>query len=96
MALTISERKDNLVGRKRQNTAKITFPNPYVALGIPFDPADLGIKVPENVVIDPTATYEFSYDRTNKKIQVWVRATGAEAGAIDLSAVSTYVTVVGS
>ena len=34
---------------------------------------------------DCNATYRFEYDRTNKKVLAYVNATGAEAGAIDLS-----------
>lgn len=66
----------------------IAFPNPYTVGGEALDPAD---HLPAGAVLlgamcDANATYTFQFDRTNSKVLVFVNSTGAEAGAIDLSA----------
>lgn len=65
----------------------IAFANPYTVGGEALDPDD---HLPEGAVClgamgDANATYHFKYDRTNKKVLAYVNATGAQAGAIDLS-----------
>jgi hypothetical protein len=65
----------------------IDFPNPYTVGGEPFDVTDF---VPEGgsvefVVGYRNNTYSFEYNYEAETIQVFVVATGVEAGAIDLS-----------
>lgn len=65
----------------------IAFPNPYTVGGEALDPAD---HIPPDAVLinsmgDCNNLYTFRFDRTNEKVLVFVNATGAEAGAIDLS-----------
>lgn len=63
----------------------------YPSGGMPFDP-----KAEASMFSDPSAvfvnaqstTYDAWYNHADKKIVVRVTATGAEAGAIDLSAVN--------
>jgi hypothetical protein len=65
----------------------IAFPNPYAVGGEALDWEDY---LPEGAVLhgamcDANASYHYQYDRTNKKVLAYVNATGAQAGAIDLS-----------
>ncbi len=65
----------------------LAFPNPYTPGGEALDPTD---HVPPDAEIintmgDCNDLYTFRFDRTNEKVLVFVNATGAEAGAIDLS-----------
>ena len=77
----------------------IAFPNPYNAGG---ESLNWATYLPEGAVLhgamcDANATYHLQYDRTNKKVLVYINATGAEAGAIDLSLlVDMVVTFVGA
>jgi hypothetical protein len=80
-------------GTTRQEEARfyvpvtIAFPNPYTVGGEPFDVTDF---VPEGAVVEFVVgyrndTYNFEYNYESETIQVFVVATGLEAGAIDLS-----------
>jgi hypothetical protein len=65
----------------------IAFPNPYTVGGEPFDPEDY---MPSGGVLEFAMgylnnTYRFEYNTEAQTIQVFVVATGVEAGAIDLS-----------
>jgi len=71
----------------------IAFPNPYSVGG---EALDWETYLPEGAVLhgamcDANATYHLQYDRTNKKVLVYVNATGAQAGAIDLSGLTGMV-----
>lgn len=49
-----------------------------------------------SVVLDPSATYSYVFDKANKKIIFLVTATGAELTATtDISAVVIYGTLIG-
>lgn len=69
----------------------LAFDNSYLTGGEPI-PATFATYFPGGIqamFIQPTATYEFSYDSAAKTIQAWVRATGAQvANGVDLSALT--------
>jgi hypothetical protein len=65
----------------------IAFPNPYTVGGEALALTD---HVPAGATLinsmgDCNDLYTFRFDRTNEKVLAFVNATGAEAGAIDLS-----------
>lgn len=75
--------------------AKVTFDASYDAGGEAFDYSDYGIDELSAIMFEPSGTYLFEYDRTNKKIKVY-SALGTEVtAATDLSSLSTYVTMIG-
>ena len=69
----------------------IQLPNPYVAGGMDITTVLAAIAKLPNVTIlhahvEPVAGYYFGFVRSTGKIMAYVAGTGAEAGALDLSA----------
>ncbi len=65
----------------------VAFTNPYTVGGEPFDvtefmPTDGEVEFVQGYL---NSTYRFEYNYEAETLQVFVVATGVEAGAIDLS-----------
>jgi hypothetical protein len=99
VAIAIAVLNKRVPGSRKFEIVEITLENPYVAGGYSLQAlqASLGLTQVDQVVPFSTSSplYDAYWDQVNKKIQVAVSSTGAEAGAIDLSAVKVYALVIG-
>jgi hypothetical protein len=61
----------------------------YAAGGVLLGPAETGFRVVHTVIVSSgaDATRRYGYDTTTNKVVAYVTSTGAEVGAVDLSAV---------
>jgi hypothetical protein len=99
---TRSNRSEDVWGRHNIRTLKVTFDSAYPAGGEAFDVATYGVADPANAIVlckqRPATTaaeiYDINYDPTAKTLLVTVKATGVEAGAIDLSALVVDVVII--
>lgn len=97
MAITINRQFTQVPGARKFAFAEITLENPYVAGGYALQPSDLGLNEISHTAAMCTNSplYNVYWDQVNKKFLIAVSSTGAQAGAIDLSAVKVYLLVVG-
>lgn len=103
IAFTPSKRGDDVLGRRRLISGKLTLDNPYPAGGMPITLATIkakNVRAIEGCLIlggNPAgATRKFTWDSTNNKLMA--HQTGAalsgvfsETGAVDLSAITLDV-----
>jgi hypothetical protein len=97
MALTVEQQgRRNVAGNRLTVNLKLTFASTYATGG---EALDLTTYVPnvENVNIEGSDGYVFSYDRTNGKVLAW--EAGADSAALDQVSGSfsatTYLSVQG-
>lgn len=111
MALTLSTPSpvvaEDVWGRAKVRVRTVTFDNSYPTGGESFTAADVGLSEIFYVGFsaDNSPAYQFAYDYTNKKIQVFGVEQDADAAvtdpfdeennAVDLSTVQIRVLVVG-
>lgn len=85
MALTVSIRRRNVIGNRRETIADVTFDNSYPAGGESLTAADLGLAVLDHVEAPvSTGGYVTAYDYANSKLLALQQTDPADAGGADV------------
>jgi hypothetical protein len=87
MALTITQSRPDLSGRRKEVDVRITADSSYPAGGYSYDfGARHGIRDVDQVVITPSGGYLIEYDYVNKKIKFLVGGAAVSVPAAEVAA----------
>jgi hypothetical protein len=83
MAITVTGLKKSVLGNKRFHSGTITFDNSYTTGGLALAAGAIGMHSLDQLLIFPTAGYNFDYDYSGAKALAYTQgaATGATAAA---------------